>query len=120
MKTPDPLENQDTRKLRLFLYLVPVLGFFPALWTLYRGQRDEREEAVSRVAVILAFAWLSGYTLLSAIAPESDLLTIRLLVTNSVLTSGYFLVNIWLMFRVWQGQTVKLPNLSRLNKRVLK
>ncbi|PSB04533.1 hypothetical protein [Merismopedia glauca] len=120
MKTPDPLENQDTRRLRLFLYLVPVLGFFPALWTLYRGQRDEPEQAVSRVAVILAFGWLFGYTLLNAGAPESDLWAIRLLITNSFLTSGYFLLSIWLMVRIWQRQTVELPSFNRLGKRVLK
>jgi hypothetical protein len=107
MKSTNYLENANTRKLRLFIYLVPVLGFFPALWTLYRGQRDEREQAVSRLAVILAFAWLSGYTFLSASAPESDLWTMRLLVINSFFTSGYFVVNLWLMVKVWQEESVQ-------------
>jgi uncharacterized membrane protein HdeD (DUF308 family) len=120
MKHPDYLENSDTRKLRLFLYLVPVLGFFPALWTLYRSQRDEAEEGVSRVAVVLAFSWLFGSTLLSGTAPESDFWALRLLIANSFLTSGYFLFSIWMMVRIWQGQTVELPSFRRLSKRVLK
>ena len=36
MKPSDLLESEDLNRLQIFIYLIPVLGFFPALWTLYR------------------------------------------------------------------------------------
>ena len=66
MTAPDPFENQDFKRLQLFLYLVPVVGFFPALWTLYRGQGTRQQKNLSRLVVTLALGWLLGYILLGA------------------------------------------------------
>ena len=114
MKEVDPLENSDLQRLQLFVYLVPVLGFFPAIWTLYRRQGTREQQAVSRLSVTLAFGWLLGYILLSTGAQTSDFLTLRLLFLNTLLTSGYFLVSIGLMARVWQRKSVRLPGISRV------
>ena len=114
MKEVDPLENSDLQRLQLFAYLVPVLGFFPAIWTLYRRQGTREQQAVSRLSVTLAVGWLLGYILLSTGAQTSEFLTLRLLFLNSLLTSGYFLVSIGLMARVWQRKSVRLPGISRV------
>lgn len=114
MKEVDPLENSDLQRLQLFVYLVPVLGFFPAIWTLYRRQGTREQQAVSRLSVTLALGWLLGYILLSTGSQTSELLTIRLLFLNTLLTSGYFLVSIGLMMRVWQRKSVRLPGISRV------
>ena len=141
----EPLENSDIQHLHLFLYLIPVLGFFPSLWTLYRargileqrgrgdkedlGDKEEvylpplhphtpsplaREIAISRLSVTLAFSWLLGYLLLNIGAETSEFLTLRLLVLNSLLTSGYFLVSIWLMVRLASRRSVRLPGFTGL------
>lgn len=114
MKEVDPLENSDLQRLQLFVYLVPVLGFFPAIWTLYRRQGTREQQAVSRLSVTLACGWLLGYILLSTGSQTSELLTIRLLFLNTLLTSGYFLISIGLMMRVWQRKSVRLPGISRV------
>jgi hypothetical protein len=114
MKELDPLENQDLKRLQLFVYLVPVIGFLPALWTLYRRQGTREQQAVSRLSVTLALGWLLGYILLSAGAQTSEFWTLRLLFLNSLLTSGYFLVSIGLMVRLWQGKLPRLPGISRI------
>lgn len=116
MKESDPLENQDLQRLQLFLYLVPVIGVFPALWTLYRRQGTREQQAVSRLSITLAFGWLLSYVLLSAGAgaQPSEFWTLRLLFMNTLLTSGYFLVSIGLMVRVWQRKQPRLPGISRL------
>lgn len=114
MKEVDPLENSDLQRLQLFVYLVPVLGFFPAMWTLYRREGTREQQTVSRLSVTLAFSWLLGYILLSTGAQTSELLTIRLLFLNTLLTSGYFLVSIGLMVRVLQRKSVRLPGISRV------
>ena len=38
-QTTETLENSDLKHLYLFFYLIPIVGFFPSLWTLYRGAR---------------------------------------------------------------------------------
>ena len=120
-------ESHSTPPLQLFWYLIPVIGFFPALWTLYhqnpvgqRRGRDQREQqAVSRLSVTLAGSWLLGYVLLGAGAEAWEFLTLRLLLLNGLLTSGYFLVSLWLIVRLWQRKYPRLPGLSRFADRVL-
>jgi hypothetical protein len=114
MKELDPLENPDLKRLQLYVYLIPVLGFFPALWMLYRRQGTREQQAVSRLSVTLAFGWLLGYILLSTGVQFSEFWTLRLLFMNSLLTSGYFLVSIGLMVRLWQRKSPRLPWISRI------
>jgi hypothetical protein len=116
MKPSDPLESEDLDRIQILIYLIPVLGFFPALWTLYRRQENRSRQNASRLAVTLAMGWLVGYGLLGAGAGATD--SLPLLITSSLLTSGYFLTNIWLMVRLWQGQAVRLPGISRLSDRI--
>jgi hypothetical protein len=107
MNTPDPLDNQDIKHLQSFIYLIPVVGFFPALWTLYRRDGNREQRNASRLSVVLALGWLLGYVLLGSSAQATE--SLNLLIMSSLLTSGYFLVNLWLMTRVWQRQSLSLP-----------
>lgn len=118
MRQPDPFENEDIRHLQLFLYLLPVVGFFPAIWTLYRRQGTRQQRNLSRLVVTLALGWLIGYVLLGAGAEMSDSLSLPLLITSTLLTSGYFLVNLWLMVRLWQRKSLRLPVVSKLSDRL--
>lgn len=120
MKELDPLENSDLQRLQLFIYLIPVIGFFPALWTLYRRQGTREQLLVSRLSVTLAFAWLLGYILLASGAELSEFWTLRLLFMNSLLTSGYFLVSLGLMVRLWQRKLPRLPGISRVAERTVR
>jgi hypothetical protein len=114
MKELDPLENRDLKRLQLFVYLIPVIGFFPSLWTLYRRQGTREQQAVSRLSVTLAFSWLLGYILLSTGGQISEFWTLRLLIMNTMLTSGYFVVSVGLMVRLWQRKQPRLPGISRV------
>ena len=122
MKEPDPIENRELQRLQLFVYLVPVFGFFPALWTLYRRQGTREQQSVSRLSITLAFSWLLGYLLLAAGAgaQTSEFWTLRLLFMNSLLTSGYFLVSIGLMVRVWQRKQPSLPWMTRIAEKTFR
>ncbi|NEP10785.1 MAG: hypothetical protein F6K14_11325 [Symploca sp. SIO2C1] len=114
MKELEPLENRDLKRLKLFIYLVPIIGTLPALWSLYRRQGTREQQSVSRLSVTLAFSWLLSYFLLSAGSQVSEFWSIRLLLMNTMFTSGYFLVTIWLMVRLWQGKSPRLPWVSRI------
>jgi len=111
-------ENPDIKHLQLFLYLIPIFGFFPALWTLYRRQGSREQQTLSRLAVTLALCWLLSYILLGTGAQLSEGLALPLLLTNSILTSSYFIINIWLMVRLWQRRPPQLPLISRVSKRL--
>jgi hypothetical protein len=114
----DPFENQDVKRLRLYLYLIPVFGCIPAAWTLYRRGGSRQERSLSRLAVTLTLGWLLGYLLLAAGAQTSESLSLPMLITSSFLTSGYFLVNIWLMVHLWQRKKPQLPIVSNLSDRL--
>ncbi|WP_411841119.1 hypothetical protein [Sphaerospermopsis aphanizomenoides] len=116
---PHPQDKTASRRL-LLLYLIPVFGFFPSLWTLYHGQGSREQLAVSRLSITLGFIWMLGYSLLASGATTSDFLAMRLLILNSFFTSGYFLVNIWLMVRIIQGKSYRLQGLSNFAERILK
>ena len=117
MKNVDPTENYDLNHLQLFFYLIPVLGFFPSLWTLYQGDKAEQLK-VSRLSVTLASSWLIGYLLLGMGAETSEYLSLRLLILNTFLTSGYFLVSMMLMIRLYQRKPLRVPGFSLLARQV--
>ncbi len=106
-------------KTQLLLYLIPIIGFFPSLWTLYRRQGSREQLAISRLSITLALTWLLGYLLLATGAATSDFFTLRLFILNSFLTSGYFLVSVWLIFRVIQGKSGRLPGFTNFAERVI-
>lgn len=108
----DRVATIPTNRLLLFIYLIPVIGFFPSLWTLYRRQAGREHLAASRLSVTLALTWLCCYVLLD-LGADADFSTLRLLILNSFLTSGYFLVSLWLMFRLVRGKPARLPGFSR-------
>ncbi|NER82666.1 MAG: hypothetical protein F6K42_24535 [Leptolyngbya sp. SIO1D8] len=104
--------------LTLIIYLVPIFGFFPSLWSLYLKQSSRREKTVSKTAVTLALAWLAVYVLTATGAQVSEMASTRLLVTSLLTTTGYFVTNLWLMVRLLQGRSVRLPGISKLGDRL--
>lgn len=118
---PCPMPNPQfpIPKTQLLLYLIPIIGFFPSLWTLYRGQGSREQVTISRLSITLALTWLLGYLLLASGAATSDFFPLRLFILNSFLTSSYFLVSVWLILRLMQGKSGRLPGFSNLAERVL-
>jgi hypothetical protein len=120
MKEPDPLENSDLNRLQIFVSLIPVIGFFPALWTLYHRQGTKEQQTASRLSVTLAFAWLLGYIFLSVGGEYSDFFSLRLLIMNTMLTSGYFVVSLALMVRVWQRKSLRLAGITSVAEGIVR
>lgn len=117
--------NQTDRHLTLWVYLLPIIGVIPAIWTLYISQKDREtrgpkpeesyviplsnisnknnyeRQKVSRWSVTLILIWLSSYFLLSlGAANTSGVIAFRLLYTNAILTTGYFVACTALMFNL--------------------
>lgn len=115
---PSRYDTFELQRLRMFVYLIPVVGFFPAAWSLYRKQGDRREQIVSRLAVTLALGWLVGYLLLNGSAQLSDTNALPLMIASATLTSGYFVTTFLLMMRLWQRKSLWLPGVSDLGDRL--
>ncbi len=118
MRVPDSNPETKLETLKLIIYLVPIFGVFPSLWSLYLKQGSLRETTVSKTAVTLGFLWVALYALGSLGGQGHDLASTRLLVTSLLGTTGYFITNFWLMVRLLQGKSVRLPGLSRLSDRL--
>ena len=104
--------HSEPRQLQLWIYLLPVVGVVPAIWTLYRAEQlkdnvtvhcdrfELRQRKVSRVSINLALAWLICYCSLSLSADSvSGIESFRLLYANALITTGYFLTCTFLMLR---------------------
>ncbi|GAB4527140.1 MAG: hypothetical protein Tsb0014_07720 [Pleurocapsa sp.] len=92
--------------LKLWIYLLPIVGVIPAVWTLYRQQGDRQQQNTSRLAINLLLVWLASYVLLSLGAEgATDSLAFRLLYVNTLLTSGYFITCTVLMLRLRRLKT---------------
>jgi len=115
-----PSEDIDISKTELILYLIPVMGVVPSLWTLYHRQGNKEQQRVSRLSITLTFTWILGYLLLASGAATSDFLALRLLILNSFLTSGYFLVSLWLILRLFRGKSARLPGFTGFAERFLR
>jgi hypothetical protein len=119
MKHSPPSNSSDSlERLKLMIYLVPIFGIVPATYSLMVRRGSRQELAVSRLVVTLALTWVVIYGGLSAGSHLAPSLTLRLLVTNLFVTTGYTLTNLMLMVRLLQGKSVKLPGFSSLSKRL--
>jgi len=105
------------RHLQLWIYLLPIVGVIPAVWTLYRPQTNNQTNLVknreqtkaSRLSVNLALVWLVSYSLLSlGAAGATEVMSFRLLYANAILTSAYFVTCTILMSRLSSKKLTKI------------
>lgn len=117
--------------MRTYLHLVPVFGVVPSLWTLYgqasasgeeidRTSEEAQVQAASRLSVVIGLSCISAIALLGAGAATqpSQIASLRFLLASSFVGSGYFLLSLVLMFRVSKGQSIRIPGVSQLSRRL--
>ncbi len=111
--------KKSEKQSQLWIYLLPIVGVLPAIWTLYRGTGNSEQQKASRLSVMLVLLWFIGYIGLSIGATQSsEMLTFRLLYANTLLTSGYFIICLGLMFRLRTGKSPYLPLLSQVSNKI--
>ena len=104
----DPFQEQKLQRLQGIIYLLPMVGIIPALWTLYRRQGDTEQRKISRLSVMLTLSWLIFYSLLwFGSGQGAEVASFRLLYANGLLTSGYIVACLVFMLRIWQGKSIK-------------
>ncbi|MDJ0574184.1 MAG: hypothetical protein QNJ65_03335 [Xenococcaceae cyanobacterium MO_234.B1] len=119
MEYRNSLLKKQEKQSQLWIYLLPVIGIIPAFWTLYRGTGNVEQQKTSRLSLVLVFLWLTGYiSLLLGAAQASEMLAFRLLYANTLLTSGYFLICLGLMFRLRTGKSPYLPLFTQVANKI--
>lgn len=117
----DRYGEENLQRLQMFLSLTPVVGFFPALWTLYRHQGTKEQQKVSRLSVTLALSWLLAYSMLAIASTQvSEVFAMRFLYTSGLLTTGYFLLCLGLMVRLWQRKPLRIPGINKLAEGIVR
>ncbi len=101
-------QNID-RYLKLWIYLLPIVGIIPAIWTLYKPQKTNRtsldeyreQKKASHLSIRLALVWLISYSSLSlGAASASEIISFRLLYANAIFTTAYFFTCAVMMARL--------------------
>lgn len=107
--------QEKNYQLQLWIYFLPVLGLLPSCWTLAKGKGDRHQQNASRLSITLVLIWLGAYCTLSLGATQaSEIVAFRLLYTNALLTTGYFLLCIFLLLRLGRGKSPGLPAIARV------
>ena len=97
------------RHFKLWIYLLPIVGIVPAIWTLYLSPKsrsahsveNREQKKLSRLSLTLVLVWSSSYSLLSLGGVNtSEILSFRLLYANAIATTVYFVTCTILMSRL--------------------
>lgn len=108
-------QEKKDYQLKLWIYFLPLVGLLPSCWTLAKGKGDRQQQNASRLSITLVLIWLGAYSTLSIGATQaSEIVAFRLLYTNALLTTGYFLLCIFLLLRLGRGKSPRLPAIGRV------
>lgn len=96
--------EQNLDKFQLSLYLMPIFGPIWALINLklFSYNLNSQQKKTGKISVNLGLAWLISYsTLWLGGSLTSDILSLRLLYFNGIITTTYFLICLILITRLW-------------------
>lgn len=110
----ESFDRKEIKNLMLLFYLMPVFGAGLALLTLNNPKASSSERDLSRLAMKLMLTWFAGTVMLDVGVENIDSLKLPLLIVSSLFTSGYFVLNLGLMLRLWQGRAIDLPLFGRV------
>ncbi|MBR8830118.1 MAG: hypothetical protein N5P05_003222 [Chroococcopsis gigantea SAG 12.99] len=103
----DQFGDEKLNRIQLILYLMPLCGWILAALTLYGKESSSEQRKVSRISLSLTLSWLIFYVLLWAGSIYGDdTYSFRLLYANGLLTTGYILISLGLMWRLWRGKSI--------------
>lgn len=105
-----PYKPDNLDKFQLSLFMLPIAGIIPSLWSLYSQESTLQQKKVSRVSINLFVVWIFLYSILSLGSNlTQEISSLRLLYLNGLFTTAYFLSCLVFTILIWQGKT---PNFS--------
>ncbi|AFY69426.1 hypothetical protein Pse7367_1129 [Thalassoporum mexicanum PCC 7367] len=104
-----PSLSKAYKKAYLYACLMPVFGFVPAAMTFIGKRGDRQQREVSKVSLSLLVAWLLVYAGSGAIGANPEGVQVTSQLIQGSLSSLYFGISVWLMYRLAKGKQVVLP-----------
>ncbi len=102
-------QENNLSKLQLSLYLMPILGTILALVNLLsKKEMNYQNKKISRLSLQMGLSWLILYSSLwLGSSVTNDLFSFRLLYLNGMITTGYFLICLFFILRIWNNKLAK-------------
>jgi hypothetical protein len=110
MATPDNISRDSTKeRIEMFFCLMPVFGLIPSASALVRQRSSRQVRDVSQVAICLMLTWAIAYGAMGGVPTEGETVQITAELIKATLSSGYFGICVYLMYRLYRHQAIALP-----------
>jgi hypothetical protein len=115
MATPENIARDSTKeRIEMFFCLMPVFGLIPSAIALVRQRSSRKVRDVSQVAIALMLTWAIAYGAMGGVPTEGETLQITAELIKATLSSGYFGICIYLMYRLYRHQVIALPWINNI------
>ena len=88
---------------------MPVFGLIPSAIALVRQRSSRKVRDVSQVAIALMLTWAIAYGAMGGVPTEGETVQITAELIKATLSSGYFGICVYLMYRLYRHQAIALP-----------
>jgi len=110
IETPDQISRDSTKeRIEMFFCLMPIFGLIPSAIALVRQRSSRKVRDVSQVAIALMLTWAIAYGAMGGVPTEGATLQITSELIKATLSSGYFALCMYLMYRLYRNQAITLP-----------
>ena len=110
IETPDNISRDSTKdRIEMFFCLMPVFGLIPSAIALVRQRSSRKVRDVSQVAIAMMITWAIAYGAMGGVPTEGETLQVTSELIKATLSSGYFALCLYLMYRLYRHQTIALP-----------
>ncbi len=111
IEKPEQISRDSTQeRIEMFFCLMPVFGLIPSAIALVRQRSSRKVRDVSQVAIALMITWAIAYSSMGS----TDGVQVTTELLKASLSSGYFAVCMYLMYRLYRHQAIALPWLSSI------
>lgn len=117
IETPDQISRDSTKeRIEMFFCLMPIFGLIPSAIALVRQRSSRKVRDVSQVAIALMLTWAIAYGAMGGVPTEGATLQVTSELIKATLSSGYFALCMYLMYRLYRHQAIALPWLRVMNE----
>ena len=118
IEKPEQISRDSTKeRIEMFFCLMPVFGLIPSALALVRQRSSRKVRDVSQVAITLMLTWAIAYGAMGGVPTEGEALQVTAELMKATLSSGYFALCMYLMYRLYRHQVISLPSLKILAER---
>jgi hypothetical protein len=118
IEKPEQISRDTTKeRIEMFFCLMPIFGLIPSTIALVRQRSSRKVRDVSQVAIALMLTWAIAYGAMGGVPAEGETIQVTAELMKATISSGYFALCMYLMYRLYRHQAIALPSLKILSER---